>query len=144
MPNFQARERDVAQPGKPGDTVYQVPEGHLEYIGCDHRYVCTLIGTMTAADLLRPGAFDLQSLRPWDRISITFGPTPQAAHVMELMVLATHRSGLRRWEREAGLVVREHTVVGIVSAARQVTPHWGDEPPTAVDEAKVERTGKAA
>ena len=97
----------------------------------------------TAVELTAPGAFDDTTLEPWDEIDIVYGRNPMEAFHGRLRVLVTAKRGLRKFEREAGMIERDHTVVGIVEAFKQCAPDWGDQPPTNLDEGKIARTGKA-
>ena len=148
MPEFVATEREVAtDAAAAAPKPYRVSADEVHYAGLPHRYVAVLKGAQapkSAAELMEPGAWDeVGSLEPWDEISITWGVSPQDAWKMLLRVIGTQKHGLRRFEREAGLVERDHTVVAIVSAATQATAHWGVEPVATADEGKIARTGKA-
>lgn len=151
MPNFQAKTRDELRgiPDAP-----QAPSGPFRvdiddvfYLGVPHRYACTIAKDISAADLLRPGAFDNCTLRPWDLVEVTFGAAPPTAKVMKLLVVATPKHGLRGFERQAGLIERRHTIVAVVEHARDVTVNWGDEAPSDLDETSADTAkgkGKAA
>ncbi len=148
MPDFTAQERGVADAAPvPAPKPFRVSEFEVHYAGLPHRYVAVLKGASapkSAAELMEPGAWDdVGCLEPWDEISITWGITPQDAWTMRLRVIGTKKHGLRGFERAAGLVERDHTVVAIVSAACQATTHWGEEPVAVADEGKISRTGKA-
>ncbi len=148
MPDFVATEREVAtDAAAAAPKPYRVSADEVHYAGLPHRYVAVLKGAQapkSAAELMEPGAWDeVGSLEPWDEISITWGVSPQDAWTMQLRVIGTKKHGLRGFERAAGLVERDHTVVAIVSAACQATTHWGEEPVAVADEGKISRTGKA-
>jgi hypothetical protein len=135
MPNFKVEDRpaDVAPPKGP----YRVPKDECFYMSVPHRFVATLKGNMTKKELLDPGTWDLCELRPWDEIAVTFGVSPQEAKpVLVLRVIATPKSGLRGFERKAGLIERKHTIVAIVSEGREPVTIWGDERATNIDESK--------
>ena len=149
MANFQAQERErevAADAAAAALKPYRVPSEAVEYGGRAHLYRCVLKGKdapKTAVELTAPGAWDNCTLEPWDEIDVTYGRSPMDAYHGRLRVLAIPKQGLRRWERDAGLIERDHTVVAIVESFKQAAPDWGDEPPTEKDEGKIAKTGKS-
>ena len=145
MPDFQAREREVAtDAAAAAPRPFRVSREACHYTGVPNRYVAILKGALapkSSVELLEPGAFDeCEGLQPWDVIEIDWGTTPMDAQTMRVRVIATPKTGMRRFERDAGLVERKHVIVATFGPPISATPSWGSEPAIHLDEAEI---GKA-